>query len=153
VFALNIAVMLAYALTGRLGLLLAVPPGYATALWLPSGIAVGAVLGLSASVLPGIALGSFLANLSLTLTRGPGAATNTAVILSAMIGCGAAAQAWVGALLGRLGAKNALRAEASGTLARLILAAGPLACLIGASLGNFSLWLNHLISPAQIPLS
>ena len=34
----------AYYVTGRLGLLLAIPPGYATPVWPPSGIALGAIL-------------------------------------------------------------------------------------------------------------
>lgn len=53
---------LAYVITGRLGLLLAVPPGYATAVFVPAGIAVGAVFMAGGSTLPGIFLGSLLLN-------------------------------------------------------------------------------------------
>lgn len=34
----------AYWISGRLGLLLAIPPGYATAVWPPSGIALACLL-------------------------------------------------------------------------------------------------------------
>jgi integral membrane sensor domain MASE1 len=53
---------LAYVITGRLGLLLAVPPGYATAVFVPAGIAVGAMFMAGPSTLPGIFLGSLLLN-------------------------------------------------------------------------------------------
>src|ERR1700745_1234695 len=54
---------LAYVITGRLGLLLAVPPGYATAVFVPAGIAVGAMFMAGASTLPGTFIGSLLLNL------------------------------------------------------------------------------------------
>jgi hypothetical protein len=47
-----------YYVTGRLGLLYAIPPGYATAIWLPSGIALGAILIGGYRVWPGILLGN-----------------------------------------------------------------------------------------------
>ena len=52
-----------YVLAGRLGLLLAVPPGYATAIFPPAGIAVSATLVMGAAALPGTFLGSLLLNL------------------------------------------------------------------------------------------
>jgi hypothetical protein len=57
------ALPLVYIVTGRLGLLLAAPPGYATALFLPAGIAVTATFVAGATALPGTFLGSFLLNL------------------------------------------------------------------------------------------
>src|SRR5215472_18592128 len=57
------ALPLVYIVTGRLGLLLATPPGYATAVFLPAGIAVTAAFIAGATALPGIFLGSFLLNL------------------------------------------------------------------------------------------
>ena len=57
------ALPLAYIVTGRLGLLLAAPPGYATAVFVPAGIAVTATFVAGAAALPGTFLGSFLLNL------------------------------------------------------------------------------------------
>ncbi len=48
----------AYYLSGRLGLLLAIPPGYATAIWPPAGIALAVTLLRGYRVLPGVWLGS-----------------------------------------------------------------------------------------------
>src|SRR5687767_848383 len=53
---------LLYILTGKLGLLLAVPPGYATLIWPASGIAVGMLAVHGARLWPGVLLGSFLLN-------------------------------------------------------------------------------------------
>jgi len=49
----------------RFALLLAIPPGYATALWPPSGIALAALLLLGPRLWPGVWIGSVLANLSI----------------------------------------------------------------------------------------
>ena len=49
----------------RFALLLAIPPGYATALWPPSGIALAALLVLGPRLWPGVWIGSALANLSI----------------------------------------------------------------------------------------
>jgi two-component sensor histidine kinase/integral membrane sensor domain MASE1 len=54
---------LAYVICGRLGLLLAVPPGFATAVFLPAGIAVAAMFVAGSASLPGTLLGSFLLNI------------------------------------------------------------------------------------------
>src|SRR5690242_18084774 len=51
-----------YILTGKLGLLLAVPPGYATIIWPASGIAIGMLLANGARLWPGVLAGSLLLN-------------------------------------------------------------------------------------------
>src|SRR2546428_7081306 len=56
------AVALVYYLTGRLGRIAAPPPGIATVVWPPSGIALAALLILGNRVWPGVWLGAFLAN-------------------------------------------------------------------------------------------
>src|SRR5215475_8176089 len=61
-FARTLLVAIAYYAAGRLGLLLAIPPGYASAFWPAAGIALAAVLIWGNRVWPGISLASFLAN-------------------------------------------------------------------------------------------
>src|SRR5438128_1483819 len=56
------ALPVAYVISGGLGLLLAVPPGYATAIFPPAGIAVAAMFMAGAATLPWTFLGSFLLN-------------------------------------------------------------------------------------------
>src|SRR5213079_903210 len=52
-----------YFALARLSLLLAIPPGYATAAWPPSGLALAAVLLAGNRVLPGVWFGAAFANL------------------------------------------------------------------------------------------
>ena len=51
-----------YVVTGKLGLLLAVPPGYATLIWPASGIAIGMLLVHGLRLWPAILVGSWLLN-------------------------------------------------------------------------------------------
>jgi len=53
-----------YFVAGRLSLSLAIPPGYATAVWPPSGIALAAALLLGSRIWPGIWIGAALANIT-----------------------------------------------------------------------------------------
>src|SRR5262245_22950002 len=53
---------LAYYITGRLALSLAIPPGYATAVWPPAGLSLAGLLHFGNAAWPGIFLGSFLVN-------------------------------------------------------------------------------------------
>jgi PAS domain S-box-containing protein len=53
-----------YFAAAKISLLAAIPPGYATAIWPPSGIALAALLLWGTRLWPGIWLGSFVANLT-----------------------------------------------------------------------------------------
>ena len=90
-----VALPLAYVIAGRLGLLLAVSPGYATAVFLPAGIAVAAAFMMGASSLPGILLGSFVLNVWIGYSLGRDVdAINLAT--AAMIAAASALQAGIG---------------------------------------------------------
>jgi len=63
VAAAQIALLAAlYFLSAKLALALAIPPGYATPIWPPSGIALAALLLAGTRLWPGVWLGSLLAN-------------------------------------------------------------------------------------------
>ena len=89
----------AYFVTGKLGLMLAVPPGYATAIWPPSGIALAGIIVFGWRAWPGILLGSFLVNVSLDSSSILTAIFSLGIPL--IIGTGAALQAVIGAILVR----------------------------------------------------
>ena len=89
---------LAYFIAGRLGLMLAIPPGYATAIFPASGIALASLLLFGRRLWPGILLGSFFINLSISLEAG-GVLSLGMVLMSAGIGLGASLQALVGVTL------------------------------------------------------
>ena len=59
----NAGLAVAYAVTAKLGLLLALPTTNATPVWFPAGLALGAILRWGPRLWPGIALGAGLANL------------------------------------------------------------------------------------------
>lgn len=83
-------VALAYAGAASISLALAIPPGYASAVWPPAGIALAAWLAFGPRIWPGILLGATLANLGV-------AGTPPAVALA--IGIGNTAEAAVAGLL------------------------------------------------------
>jgi PAS domain S-box-containing protein len=137
---------LAYFVAGRLALLLAIPPGFASAMFPPVGIALAAVLIWGYPLLLGVFIGSTLLNLSI---GGPlsalGLAVASAIALGTSLQCLSAC--W---LIKRLvGFPNPLIEERSIFL--LLLIGGPLTCMLSASIGVASLFASQLISAAQAP--
>jgi PAS domain S-box-containing protein len=137
----------AYAVTGRLGLLLAIPPGYATAIWPPSGLALAGILVWGPRVWPGIWLGSVLVNVWIAFDATTAAAALTSVAIPTSIGMGAAGQALVGAYLVRrlVGFPSPL-ARAQDIVIFLVLG-GPLSCLVNATWAVTTLFVGGAISP------
>ena len=134
----------AYVATGRLGLLLAVPPGYATAFFLPAGIAVGAMWIRGAPSLPWTFLGSLLLNLwigYLPTHTLPAAALAAAVAIAA----GSTIQAAVaGTVLRRVIGYPAPLDRGQQLLRFLVLA--PVCCLLSATLSLTALWSLDMLS-------
>lgn len=83
-------VALTYAGVAALSLLVAIPPGYASALWPPAGIALAAWLAYGGRIWPGILLGAAMANLGVS---------GTTVPVALAIGAGNAAEAALAGLL------------------------------------------------------
>lgn len=144
-------VALAYVVTARLSLLLAIPPGYSTIVWPPSGVALAALWLGGASLWPGVWLGSALANAWMTWSRG--FAGPSTLALSAWIGCGAAAQGAAAAALVRraTGGRDPLDREPD--LLRFLLLGGPAACLISSVWGAAGMRLFGVIRTSEIPFS
>jgi signal transduction histidine kinase len=147
---LVVVVAAAYYLTGRLGLMLAIPPGYATAVWPPSGLALAAVLLAGWQAAPGVWLGSFLVNLHIALAAG---GSPTALAVPATIALGAAAQALLGAYLIRrfVGVGNLLAQEFD--VIRILLLGGPLACLLNPALSVTVLWAAGTVDTGNVWLN
>ena len=87
---------LIYFIAGRLGTLLAMPPGYSTALFPASGIALFAILRYGYKIWPGILIGSFLLNGFISVLQ-----QNVSLIkfipIGLSIGLGASGEALIGA--------------------------------------------------------
>ncbi len=142
-----------YFAAGRLALLLAIPPGYATAVWPAAGLALAAVLRFGFRLTLGVWLGSFLVNLWTSLDPGSVAAIWKSIAIAGGIGAGAAIQAAIGAYLVRrfLGRLNAL--EDGRSVTTFLLLGGPVACLANATAGVSTLYLAGIVASAAVPFS
>jgi diguanylate cyclase (GGDEF)-like protein len=140
----------AYYLSGRLGLLLAIPPGYATAVWPASGIALAAVVLGGGRLAAGVALGSFFVNFT---TSFDAAQPLGSTLVAAAIASGAAAQAMLGAFLieRHVGYRNVLVQELAAV--RMLVLGGPVACVLNAVVGVGSLWLNGQVEAHALALN
>jgi len=136
----------AYFAAAKLSLLVAIPPGYATAVWPPSGIAVAALLLAGSRLWPAVWLASFAANLTI----------DASVVASAVIATGSTVQALAIAALIRRHIGVPYRFESVDQVVKFVLiaalgstiaasiAAPPLAALYRMPLsdlvGNWSTW-------------
>lgn len=131
----------AYLVAGKLALLLAIPPGFATAVWPAAGIALAACLAWGNRVWPGIFLGSLLVNLGTGFDPSSTAALLHSLAVPAIIAAGACLQALCGALLVRRLVGFPLSLNRLPSISLLLFLGGPCSCLIGATLGVTTLQL------------
>ncbi|WP_444996937.1 CHASE domain-containing protein [Aliikangiella sp. IMCC44359] len=150
-YVLILGLCIIYAIVGRLALLLAIPPGYATAIFPSAGLAVAALIIWGYRLWLGVFLGSILLNLWVSVEQGVIGESQIWVAITAA--SGASLQAFVAAVLVKniLGRAIALVKEQE--IALFLLIAGPLACLINASFGSTSLLLNGIITTSQYSFS
>ena len=135
----------AYVVMGKCGLLLAIPPGYATGIFPPAGVALAAAYLWGWSTLPW----TFLGALTLNVWSGGDASNATSAMTAACIGAASALQAWLGAqVLHRVLGLNT-RLESVRDIGSYLLWA-PLICLISASLSVGSLRLLGVIQADQM---
>ena len=143
----------AYFVTGKLGLLLAVPPGYATAIWPPSGIALVGLLLLGPRHWPGVVLGSFCVNVGLEFDASSTAAIIKSLAIGLSIALAAGLQGVAGVwLLRRFIGWPAPLIE-DGQIFRFLLLSGPVSCLVNASWGVGTLWLAGFVPTANLPVN
>ncbi|OZG73742.1 hypothetical protein BTA51_07980 [Hahella sp. CCB-MM4] len=128
-----------YFTTGRLGLAFAADSAYATAIWIPSGIALAAVIMGGYRQGFGIWLGSFLVNYTVTLENSSGGVALTQVALIAFIGIGAAIQAMLARYLVMKFGRFPNTLSDLYLIFLFIVITGPLSCLVSATVGCTSL--------------
>jgi len=146
-----VALPLAYIVTGRLGLLLAVPPGYATPAFLPAGIAVTATFIAGASALPGTFLGSFMLNLWIGYLIA-GGNNLTQIVTALIIAIGSMTQAAIGgaALRRTIGYPAPFR-KPNDVLFFFLVA--PILCLTSATLSLGALWVLGVVKLSELPMN
>lgn len=140
---------LAYVIAGRLSLLLAIPPGFVTGLFLPMGIALGAVLIWGMPMLVGVFLGSTLLNISVALSAGQPFSIPV-VLVAAEIAAGSSLASAAGAWLIRhyIGFPDKLTDERK--IFAFFVLGGPVATSLSASCGSLVLYLNGIIHFKQM---
>ncbi|CAK0779864.1 putative Histidine kinase [Gammaproteobacteria bacterium] len=125
--------------SGWLGLKLAVPPGYASPLWPPAGIALAALLIGGQALWPGIWLGSFALNFWLGMT-GPVPHWEVAMLSAAGIATGSTLQALIASLLSqRWVGPGVPHLDSPLSILLFLGLTGPAACFIAPTLGVGSL--------------
>ena len=134
---------LAYYVCGKLGIYLAIPPGYATAVWPSSGVALALVIRFGPAALPGIWLGSYLINAS--ISNAFSTPTLTTLMIPGIIALGAVLQAYLGQLLvQRFVGRLWFSVQA---ILMILFLGGPLSCLLAATIGVTTLLTFEQITP------
>lgn len=144
---------IAYYVSGRLGLLLAVPPGYATAMWPPSGLALAALLLLGYRFWPGVLLGSFAVNLFTSFNPRDMSTILMSGGIAAVISLGATLQSLAGAWLVRRYVAFPTTLERARDIGLLLLLGGPASCLINSLVGVCILTAAGAIEPDKSPFN
>jgi diguanylate cyclase (GGDEF)-like protein len=144
----TLGLTIAYFLAGWIGLSFTIPPGYATAVWPPSGIALVGLLWWGSRVWPGIWLGSFLVNIWSALITSQAEISFSGLAMtsgrSVTIAVGSTLQALLGAfLLKRWVGVDQLFERGTTILTFTMIEA--LSCLLTPTLGMTSLCLAGVL--------
>ena len=146
-----LSVTLAYVVTGKLALALAVPPGYASPIFPPAGIAVACVLIGGSGTLPWILFGSLLLNIwtgySVSHQLDEMGCAAAVVIAASSMG-----QAVVGAAVLRRAVGYPAPLDNSRDLAAFLVLS-PLVCLTSASLSLAGLWVLGVVPLTELATS
>ncbi|MBX9895283.1 MAG: CHASE domain-containing protein [Nitrosomonas sp.] len=148
----NAYAAIGYALLGFLGLLLAIPPGYASPVFPAAGLALALILVSGYRLLPGIWIGSL--GLNSWVAWNHGNFTPDSILVAAFLGIGAMLQAAAGAWLVRKFVKDRwqiLMREQD--IVVFFLLGGPMSCVISASVAHLTLFFLGTISVSDISWS
>ena len=129
----------AYYATGRLELALAIPPGYATVIWPPAGIALSAIVLGGRRLWPGVLLGSFLVNVGVQFDAGSTTSVLASLGVPLVIAAAAVLQAITGAWLIRRFDAFPSAAVSLRSIVRLLAFGGCVASLTNATIANATL--------------
>jgi PAS domain S-box-containing protein len=146
-----VALPAAYIITGWLGLLLAVAPGYATAVFVPAGIAVAAAFIFGPVSLPGTFAASFLLNTWLGFSIGHGVDI-TKLATAAAIALASTLQAGIGGAVLRRAVGHPAPLDNPRDVVSFVLLS-PLICLTSATVSIFSMSALGVIGPGELAIN
>jgi diguanylate cyclase (GGDEF)-like protein len=139
---LNFFLALGYFLGGFLGNLIAIPPSHASAIWPAAGIALAGIVTYGRSVIPGIWLGAFITQVYTFSDFSNLQNMPDSLAIGGIVSMAATVQAVLGAWLIKrnIGANNPLIDD--GSILRFFALGGPLSCMVSASIGIATLYLE-----------
>ena len=143
-------ISIAYVILGLFGLIFfARPPGYATTIFLPSGVAVGSAFLFRASTLPSVFVGSLVLNLLIGLIHSQ-KFDLLGFEAAALIAACSTIQGGIGGWLFRVHLKfHNYSLINFGNIVRFTLLA-PSICLISATLSNGCLWMLGIVQSSGV---
>lgn len=144
----SLALVLIYIITGKLGLMLAVPPGYASAIFPPAGIAIAVTYLIGQRALPAIFCGSLLLNLWVGYTASHHW-SQLGLAVAMLIAVASSVQAWCGGTWLRRIITYPTTLDAPSDVVRFLLYA-PLICLVSASLSVTGLFMLGLLDQHSV---
>src|SRR5512133_2657939 len=124
----------AYYAAARLALLLAIPPGYATAVWPAAGVALAGLLAFGNRFWPTVLLGAFCLDYPTALHASAVHSIPQAVALAAAMAGGASLQAVTGAWLIHRFSRYPIGFGRERQIGSFLALGGPVACLVNASI-------------------
>lgn len=145
----SLALVLIYIITGKLGLMLAVPPGYASAIFPPAGIAIAVTYIAGRRMLPAIFLGSLILNLWIGYNAQLSLLGLAAALL---IAAASVIQAWAGGWWLQRKIAYPTTLDAPRQVITFLLYA-PVICLVSASLSAASLLALGMLDWYELPTS
>lgn len=137
---------LAYFISARLSLQLAIPPGFASAVWPPAGIALACLLYFKDSSVIGIIIGSFLANAWPHISIKDFEIIQRPIVTALIIGLGASLQSYIAYRAIIYFDDSKLKLNNKLSVIKFQLICGPIGCLISPSIGVTALFFAGIIS-------
>ena len=149
IFSRNLIIAITVFAGGWLGMKMAVPPGYASPLWPPAGIAISALLIWGRQFWPGLLIGS-IANQLLAINEYNQQITTVTLCSSFLIACASTLQAIVPVwLISKWLQPGLPKLDSPTSILIFFVVAGPLACLIASTGGVSTLLIFDLMPLAS----
>lgn len=139
----SLALVVIYIITGKLGLMLAVPPGYASAIFPPAGIAIAVTYLLGKRIIPAIFAGSLILNLWVDYSTHHHF-SQLGLVVALLIAAASSLQARLGGAWLRRNIAFPTTLDAPADVVRFLVSA-PLLCLVSASVSVTGLFALGLV--------
>lgn len=125
---------LAYFISGRVSLQFAIPPAFAAPVWIAAGIALAGILLGGYRYLPGVFLGSTVVSIVISIDSSGAITTARPVLIAAMIGVAATAQAAISAYLIKRVVEFPCLLERERDIGMIMVLGGPIGCIVSATI-------------------